>query len=205
MSCKDLFQDVDEVTEVQRLIIDGGSCLDPEFAVVENTRVYSEIYKTFEAHLSEALESEEVIMFYSYNIFDSSEPDRPIKRNIKQKFIPSGKRFGYSLTMHQVELNDNIYSPFSSPQNLSYLNMEEIDLYDFPDSDKRQLNFQLSDDIVIEKRIRYNVWDLLGDVGGFNDGLILVCQLLTGAYTAASFKTKFLASIFYDSNRDDNQ
>ena len=71
-------------------------------------------------------------------------------------------------------------------------------------SGKRHLRFYLSDDIVIEKRIRYSVWDLLGDVGGFNDGLMLVCQILTGAYTAASFKTKFLASIFYDSNEDAN-
>ena len=35
--------------------------------------------------------------------------------------------------------------------------------------------FTLANDIVIEKRTRYSVWDLLGDVGGFNDGLILVC------------------------------
>ena len=40
MSCKDLFQDVDEVTEEQRLVIEIGSCLDPEFAVAEKTRVY---------------------------------------------------------------------------------------------------------------------------------------------------------------------
>ena len=32
----------------------------------------------------------------------------------------------------------------------------------------------LANDIVIEKRTRYSIWDLLGDVGGFNDGLILV-------------------------------
>ena len=80
--------------------------------------------------------------------------------------------------------------------------MKEISVDDISNSGRRQMSFNLSDDIVIEKRIRYNVWDLLGDVGGFNDGLMLVCQILTGAYTAASFKTKFLASIFYDSNED---
>ena len=36
-------------------------------------------------------------------------------------------------------------------------------------------NFVLAEDIVTEKRTRYSIWDLLGDVGGFNDGLILVC------------------------------
>ena len=55
---------------------------------------------------------------------------------------------------------------------------------------------------MIEKRTRYTIWDLLGDVGGFNDGLVLVLQILTSAYTAVSFKTQFLASIYYDSNSD---
>ena len=63
---------------------------------------------------------------------------------------------------------------------------------------------KLSDNIVIEKRTRYSVWDLLGDVGGFNDGLILLCQLLTSFYTAISFKTKFLAATFFDSDSDAN-
>ena len=80
--------------------------------------------------------------------------------------------------------------------------MEKVDISDSDDKDMIEVIFDLSDDIVIQKRIRYSVWDLLGDVGGLNDGLILVCSLLTSAYTAASFKTKFLASIFFDSNRD---
>lgn len=50
-----------------------------------------------------------------------------------------------------------------------------------------QISFKLADEIVIEKRSRYTIWDLLGDVGGFNDGLILVCQLLTSFYAAVSF------------------
>ena len=29
----------------------------------------------------------------------------------------------------------------------------------------------------IEARTKYNIWDLLGDVGGFNDGLFLVVSL----------------------------
>ena len=60
----------------------------------------------------------------------------------------------------------------------------------------------LSDSIVIENRTRFSIWDLLGDVGGFNDGLVLVCQLITSAYTAASFRTKYLASSYFDSNND---
>ena len=52
--------------------------------------------------------------------------------------------------------------------------MKEITGIDLDDGG-RHVRFKLSDDIVIEKRVRYSVWDLLGDVGGFNDGLIFVC------------------------------
>ena len=58
---------------------------------------------------------------------------------------------------------------------------------------------------MIEKRTRYTIWDMLGDVGGFNDGLILVCQLLTSAYTAVSFKTQFLTSIYIDDSSGDTR
>ena len=60
----------------------------------------------------------------------------------------------------------------------------------------------LSDEIVIEQRTRYTIWDLLGDVGGFNDGLMFVCQILTSAYATVSFKTSFLRQAFYDANKD---
>ena len=60
----------------------------------------------------------------------------------------------------------------------------------------------LDNEIVIEQRTRYTIWDLLGDVGGFNDGLIFVCKLLTSTYAAISFKTSFLSQMLYDSNTD---
>ena len=80
-------------------------------------------------------------MFYSYNIFDSAEPDRPIKKSIKQKGIPKGEKIKFDLFLHKVELNDNIYSPFTSPKNLSYLTMKETGADDIPNSGMRQLKF----------------------------------------------------------------
>ena len=62
------------------------------------------------------------------------------------------------------------------------------------------IDFLLSNEIVIENRIRYTIWDLLSDVGGFYDGLILVCELLTGAYAAASFKTSFIGQQSFSDN-----
>lgn len=40
--------------------------------------------------------------------------------------------------------------------------------------------------------MRYNVWDLLGDVGGFNDGLVLLCSIFMSSYSAFAFKTEIL-------------
>ena len=41
----------------------------------------------------------------------------------------------------------------------------------------------------INGRTRYNVWDLLGDVGGFNDGLVLLGQIIMGSYSAFAYKS----------------
>ena len=58
----------------------------------------------------------------------------------------------------------------------------------------------MANEVVIEQRTRYNIWDLLGDVGGFNDGLMLVLEVLTGAYTAASFTTSFIGQQSFSDN-----
>ena len=38
----------------------------------------------------------------------------------------------------------------------------------------------IAGELYIESRMRYNFWDLLGDVGGFHDGLVLVASLFMG-------------------------
>ena len=60
----------------------------------------------------------------------------------------------------------------------------------------------LGNEIIIEKRSRYTIWDLLGEVGGFNFGLILVSKLLALIYYSASFNTAFLNTSYHDSNSD---
>ena len=46
--------------------------------------------------------------------------------------------------------------------------------------------------VKIQERIRYNFWDLLADVGGFNDGMILLCTLFMSSYSAIAYKIDFL-------------
>ena len=50
----------------------------------------------------------------------------------------------------------------------------------------------------MESRVRYTFWDLLGDVGGFNDGLILMCSLFMSGFSAFAFNTDFLNKSYYD-------
>ena len=50
----------------------------------------------------------------------------------------------------------------------------------------------------VEFRQRYNVWDLLGDVGGFHDGVILIFSLFMGPYSALAFKLDYFSSTAID-------
>ena len=55
----------------------------------------------------------------------------------------------------------------------------------------------------ISKRTRYNFWNLLGDVGGFNDGLFLVCEIFMATYAALSFKIDYLNNLAVEKTKSD--
>ena len=61
---------------------------------------------------------------------------------------------------------------------------------------------ELGDKIHTEKRVRYSVWNLISDVGGFSDGLYLVCSIFMSTYSAMAFQTAFLNKSYYDSGKD---
>ena len=117
---------MDELSEELRLILENGSCIDPKIASVENTKVYSNIFSKFEVQFSEELASQSLIMFYSYTIFDSEDPDTPLKTNLKILKLNRATRYDFELILHTLELSDNIYSPFASTEKVSYLTMEEL-------------------------------------------------------------------------------
>ena len=56
------------------------------------------------------------------------------------------------------------YDLFEDPNN-EFVDMKVIDF---------EVAVHLGKNIEIIERTRYNFWDILGDVGGFNDGLYLV-------------------------------
>ena len=151
--------------------------------------------------LERGLGGRSLVMFNTIKFFDSQDSERPIKTRFFWNTV-NETNINFDIVMHQLELSDNIFSPFKSSENISYLTLRSKEEGATDGEEDRAFTYDLSDEIVIEKRTRYTIWDLLGDVGGFNDGLVLVLQILTSAYSAVSFKTQFLASIYYDSNSD---
>ena len=105
--------------------------------------------------------------------------------------------------MHDLTITDNILSgPFEESENYQYLTLRKLEsTYD----DITKLFFTLGDTIVIESRYRYTLWDLAGDVGGFHEALVFICELLTGVYAAIAFKTNFLNQHYFDSQNDARQ
>ena len=64
------------------------------------------------------------------------------------------------------------------------------------------MKMELANKIHIEKRIRYSIWNMISDVGGFSDGITLICNIFMTAYSAMAFKTSFLNRSYYDSDKD---
>ena len=60
------------------------------------------------------------------------------------------------------------------------------------------LHVQMGNELSTEQRVRYTCWDLLGDVGGFNDGLIFIFEALMGAYAALSFSIAYSNGKYID-------
>ena len=61
------------------------------------------------------------------------------------------------------------------------------------DEESLYLNeFSISNEVQIEKRIRYNFWMALGDIGGFHDGLFLVLSLFMSPYAATLFENDLM-------------
>ena len=50
----------------------------------------------------------------------------------------------------------------------------------------------LDSDMTDRKRVRYNFWDALADVGGFHDGLVLLIRIVIGPYAAHGFFMQLL-------------
>ena len=57
-----------------------------------------------------------------------------------------------------------------------------------------ELRFALTGFLQVQARTRFSIWDLIGEVGGFNDGVFLFCSLFMGRYASSSFAVNYLNS-----------
>lgn len=113
--------------------------------------------------------------------------------------------------MHEVSMQDELISPFPSEENEFYYftmqgSIDSVNSESFSEEFENELrtgkqelrkavsfviHVQMANELSTEQRIRYTCWDLLGDVGGFNDGLIFIFQGVMGAYSALLFSIDY--------------
>ena len=60
------------------------------------------------------------------------------------------------------------------------------------------INLILDGYLNVRKRTRYSVWDLLGDVGGLHDGLVILLSILIVPFSTFSFSNDFINDKFVD-------
>ena len=71
----------------------------------------------------------------------------------------------------------------SESRQISYLNFDANPLEVHMDYKDPTLILGLSQKVIKQKRIVYDIFQLFGDVGGFNDFFILFASIITGFYT----------------------
>ena len=59
------------------------------------------------------------------------------------------------------------------------------------------MSISLAKSMKIMERSRYTFWDVLGDIGGFHDGLILFLYFIMAPFSAKAFLNKFADSTPY--------
>ena len=65
-----------------------------------------------------------------------------------------------------------------------------------------KINFGLSGQKTIEKRVRYNLWSLVSDVGGFYFGLRIIGTIMIGSYARLAYEKEFLDGILVENIND---
>ena len=96
------------------------------------------------------------------------------------------------MRQYQTTYEDSIYDPFEGVSRLfQYLSVEPAGSITIPsieeESVKYRHTFVLDVDYQEQKRKRYNLWDALGDIGGFHDGLLLLIRLVIAPLAARNY------------------
>ena len=63
-------------------------------------------------------------MFNTINIFDSTDPEQPLKSQIELHRLGSESSLRFYLNLHYLELSDGIYNPVGTSETISYLTLK---------------------------------------------------------------------------------
>ena len=100
------------------------------------------------------------------------------------------------LRHHELEVKDSIWNPFDSlTDHKEYIQISASTplsaTYEYGKFGHSH-EFEIDKVMKLEKRIRYNFWMALADVGGFHDGLFLLLSFLMSPFAATLFKNDLM-------------
>ena len=98
----------------------------------------------------------------------------------------------------RLTIRDELWNPFEDvSKSIDFADVAEITFKQITNSEKTEIvdspislrvEIQISNDMLVMERKRYNMWDALGDIGGFHDGLVLFIHFFfMGRYSSAMF------------------
>lgn len=142
-------------------------------------------------------------VIYSHNFIDFEDPDDPLKLSLTNHEFGNFQhnirwRAIMPLEYHQVQLSDDIFDPFGlDTQEFPFLTPVKSDQFVYKEHNHNyskidwSIELHLNGYTRVQERTKYGVWDLLGDVGGFHDGMFLVAAIIIGPYQALAAKLDF--------------
>ena len=150
-------------------------------------------------------------LVYTHNFVDFDSLTDPISRGVSIFSMETNLSWTKEIItkmpclLHQVQFNDELVNPLASSDDASlFISADSQQSFDFNDGHGRELSIQikafLSGELHVEQRTRYNFWDLLGDVGGFHDGLILLAEIFLGFAAQLAFESDYLNGRLLDNS-----
>ena len=147
-----------------------------------------------------------IYFVYSHNFvdFDAFDDQEPLKQavaieRIDKELLDKVIELESDLLLHEASFSDELIDPFGQSQNTQHYissSFRESTSTDLASYDKKiskhalfilDLKVRLDGYLQIESRVRYSYWDLLADVGGFNDGCLLLCSIFMSFYSSLVF------------------
>ena len=101
-----------------------------------------------------------------------------------------------ALVQHELEIKDSIWNPFDNLTDLKkYIQVSFTNHQIYKIKGEKALyrdEFEIDNEMQIQKRIRYSFWMALGDIGGFHDGLFLMLSFFMGPFASTLFENDLM-------------